>query len=1002
MTSYDLGEVLLDELGYAESPAFVRSVTWPNRRPIPGVDSAYSVQNVPVIYFSRLSDADPNRLWQLHRDVWNYSKAPLLYVVLPQEIHIYNSYAKPAKTAEDFVPGDILLRHLEQLTDVETARRKIRDTLYLYDRLHLDTGAFWTTSDGQCIRRERRADQGLLRAMDQVRRRLVMREISNDLAYALLGRSILIRYLEHRGILTPEFMSRLTDGRADSYHAVLSDRDTTYRLVDHLTQRFNGDLFPVLKGERQAVRQEHLNLLSAFLNGDNLDTGQQSFWPWDCRYIPIELISGIYDTFLNRDDRREAGTYYTPLSLVDFMLDQTLPPEATDPDLTILDPACGSGVFLVRAYQRLVAAWQQQCGEPPTAQQLGEILKKCVFGVDINPSAIRIAAFNLYLAMLDYLEDQAIRKADFRFPSLMETNLIVSDFTDPSVRERLAGRRFDRVIGNRPWGRGTLTPEAAHRLKERDFTVGGKQIVQAFLADAPEFCTDSGEVALLAPAKSTILVTSGRHVAFREQFFERYNVETVVNFSALVYELFDETLSPAVALFYRHSLPKPDDRIVYSVPKPSPLSRQLGAIVLDPTEIKHLEREELLAHPWLWKVALWGTPRDAAFIERLQNLPTLEQQAKRLVWKVKEGIIKQIKGRGGKSAPWLQGKSFLPIKKFQPYAPDLDTCEPISKTIFHRPRTPDIFLGPLALLRHGLTIEGRCVAAFSNRDIVYTNKVTGVVGQSGHEVLLKWLVAYVNSPLAQYYHFLTSTSWAVERSVLLHGEYLRMPFLVPDEKDPRLLEIVAYFDQIVALLQKRDVLDQAKRQHDIWQREEAIAELVFDIYDLTSTERQLLQDTLDYGIEFFYWSKRKQRKFGGIKAVQHPDTGMLKAYADTFIETVTALLRYQGQTLNALVYQDGTPLSVIGFELVSLADAKETQIVESKNALREILRRLDQMLLERRTQALYMRRHVRIYDGTRLYLVRPSERRFWTRSQARVDADSIVVEWLSYQQQTQG
>jgi methylase of polypeptide subunit release factors len=1002
MTSYDLSEVLLDELGYADSPAFVRSVTWSNRRPIPGVDSAYFVQNVPVAYFSRLSDADPDRLRQLHQDVWNHSKAPLLYVVLPQEIHIYNGYAQPAETAEEFARGDSLLRHLEQLTDVETARQTIRAQLAWYDRLHLDTGAFWTTPDARRIRRESRADQQLLHAMDQVRRRLLNEGLANDLAYILLGRSILIRYLEDREVLTREEMAQLTDGEADSYRGALGDLNTTYLLFEHLSQRFNGDLFPVEKREYQAVQQEHLDSMCAFLDGQDLESGQLRFWPYDFRYIPIELISGIYDTFLNSDERQEAGTYYTPLSLVDFILDQTLPPETICPDTTILDPACGSGVFLVRAYQRLVAAWQQQFGEPPTAQQLGEILKKYVFGVDINPSAIRIAAFNLYLAMLDYLEDQAIRKADFRFPLLMETNLIVSDFTDPSVRERLAGRRFDRVIGNPPWGRGTLTPEAAHRLKERDFTVGGKQIVQAFLADAPEFCTDSGEVALLAPAKSTILVTSGRHVAFRQQFFERYNVETVVNFSALVYELFDETLSPAVALFYRHSLPKPDDRIVYGVPKPSPLSRQLGAIVVDPTEIKHLDREELLAHPWLWKVALWGTPRDAAFIERLQNLPTLEQQARRLAWKVKEGIIKQIKGKGGKSAPWLQGKLFLPIRKFQPYSPDLDTCEPIREPIFHRPRTPDIFRGPLALLRHGLTIEGRCVAAFSNRDIVYTNKVTGVAGQSGHEVLLKWLVAYVNSPLAQYYHFLTSTSWAVERSVLLHGEYLRMPFLVPDEKDPRLLEILAYFDQIVALLQKRDVLDEAKRQHDIWQREEAIAELVFDIYDLTSTERQLVQDTLDYGIEFFYWSKQKQRKFGGIKAVQHPDTGMLKAYADTFIETVTALLRYQGQTLNALVYQDGTPLSVIGFELVSLTDAKETQIVESKNALREILRHLDQMLLERRTQALYMRRHVRIYAGTWLYLVRPSKRRFWTRSQARVDADSIVVEWLSCQQQIQG
>ncbi|GAF80409.1 unnamed protein product, partial [marine sediment metagenome] len=357
MTSHDLAQILLEELGYAESPTFKPFLDWPNRRPIPSVDSAYFVQNVPVVYFSRLSDADPEHLRQLHKSVWNQSKVPLLYVILPHEVHIYNGYAKPAAPTEELGHRDRLLKHLKQLTDVETARQAIRDQLVWYDRLHLDTGAFWTTPDGQRIRRESRADQRLLCAVDQVRRHLLIGELSHDVAYDLLGRSILIRYLEDRKILTSEWMSHLTGGRADSYRDALYDLDTTYRLFERLTRRFNGDLFPVLDGERSAVRQGHLNLLQDFLGGKDLDTGQQSFWPYDFQYIPIEFISGIYDTFLNSSDRRETGTYYTPLSLVDFVLDQTLPLEDTHPDMTVLDPACGSGTFLVRAYQRLIAAW---------------------------------------------------------------------------------------------------------------------------------------------------------------------------------------------------------------------------------------------------------------------------------------------------------------------------------------------------------------------------------------------------------------------------------------------------------------------------------------------------------------------------------------------------------------------------------------------------------------------------------------------------------------------
>ncbi len=1002
MTGYELAEILIEEQGYAASSAFERSVTWPNGRPIPGVDNAYLIQGVPVIYFSRLSDADPDRLWRLHKDVWNQSKAPLLYVILPQEIRIYNGYAEPAETPRDFIQGEWLLQRLEQLTDVETARQRIRNELGWYDRLHLDTGAFWISPDGQKIRREGRADQRLLRAVDQVRRHLLSSGLSNDMAYALLGRSILICYLEDRGILTPELMSQMTDGQADTYHAVLDDLDATYRLFEQLTQRFNGDLFPVDELERGAVQQEHLNLLRDFLGGRNLDSGQTSFWPYDFQHIPIEFVSGIYDTFLNRGDRRRAGTYYTPLSLVDFILDQTLPVKDIDPDLTILDPACGSGVFLVRAYQRMVAAWRRQNdGEKPTDLELKEILQRSIFGVDIDPSAIRIATFNLYLAMIDNLDNQAILTSDFRFPPLIDTNLMIADFFASEVDDQFADiGGFDRVIGNPPWGKGTLAPTsvAQRYVNEHDLAVGGRQIVQAFLHKAPTLCTDGGKVAMLAPAKSTVLVSSETHAAFRQQFFERYDVETVVNFSALRYELFDDAFNPAVALFYRPGPPELDRRIVYGVPKPSPLSQRLDAIVLDPTEIKYLDQQELVENPFLWKTALWGSSRDAALIERLVSLPSLGEKAAELGWRVAEGI--QIGGGDQNPASWLEGMPLLPTRQFRRYVLDMDACGTIEETVFHRPRTPDIVRGPLALIRQS-PIEKRCAAAFSADDVIYRHMISGVVGQTGQETLLKWLVAYVNSPLAQYYHFLTSTLWAVERGTILQNEYLQMPFLIPEQDDPRLAHILDHFEQIVTLLQRKGMLADPSTGVAIEGHEGAIAELVFDLYDLTPAERQLVHDMADYGIDYFYWSKRKQRRADGTRAVRPPDAEMLIAYAHTFVETVTTLLRYQGQTLRTRVYLDGAPLSVVAFELISLSDACETRVTESTDELKAVLRDLDGRLLEQHTPALYMRRHVRLYDGNRLYLVRPSEQRFWTRSQALADADSAVLEWLSRPQPTQ-
>ena len=66
------------------------------------------------------------------------------------------------------------------------------------------------------------------------------------------------------------------------------------------------------------------------------------FWAYDFKYIPIELISAIYETFLD-EDRRKTSAYYTPPEIVDFVLNEVLPFETAPQDVSILDPACGSG-----------------------------------------------------------------------------------------------------------------------------------------------------------------------------------------------------------------------------------------------------------------------------------------------------------------------------------------------------------------------------------------------------------------------------------------------------------------------------------------------------------------------------------------------------------------------------------------------------------------------------------------------------------------------------------
>ncbi|HMH10178.1 MAG TPA: N-6 DNA methylase [Candidatus Nitrosopolaris rasttigaisensis] len=1027
-----LKEELLNQLHYKESPGFKTEILWPNGCEIPHVESAYYIQGVPIAYFSRIDTYDSSlqseEIWELHRRVWSQSKVPLLYVITPQEIRIYNGYAESPERSKDFEVelGDEddnsrLLRHLYKLEDIETARQEITQKLKRYRRLDLETGAFWETDDGQKIKLESRADQWLLRSMDQVKDHLLEmlpqdNKHSKDIAYALLGRSIFICYLTARGILTEDWMVSITRGRASDYLSVLNDKEITYDLFEYLSWRFNGDIFPVNEDgeEREIVNNEHLELIRLFLRGYDFDKRQLYLWPYDFRYIPIELISGIYDSFLygnkkkinkgsageeNEDyrekKRREIGAYYSPLPLVDFVVEETLPLETTQPNCNtkVLDPACGSGIFLVRAYQRLIEYWRQQHNyQRPKVEQLKAILEHNIFGVDIEPDAIQIAAFSLHLAILDYLTNEEVLQKNFRFSKLVGNNLITGNFLLEGVEKHFKEIEFDRVIGNPPWGENTLKDKAELRAKELHYEIGRKQIVQAFLQHAHRFCSKNSEIALLAPAKCIIHLSLSTHRRFYEKFFSEYDVRAVVDFSVLRHELFPKSKSPTVALFYRPQPPS-HKKIVYGTPKPSPLSSHLGAIILDATEVKYLDRSEVLGYPFIWKVASWGIARDVSLIKRLKfsfsPLKDLEASDS-LQWKISKGFFVSKEGKK-QDVDWLTGKPLVEAKQFREYYVRPNTQ--VKEKSFERSRLPEVYIAPLVLIR-----KSKCKAAFFDTKsgfIAYPDTISGISGSQEQEYLLKWLVAYINSPLARYYHFLTSSLWGVERDLILHDEIKEMPFFVPPKDHPYLQEVLQYVDKILALYKQHDSqpIKNIKKQVDEY--ENRIAQLVFDLYELTETERQQVRDLLEYEVKFFHWSTQKspRLKIDALKPLD-AERRIIVEYAGTFIDTAKTLLQNRDQTLNATAYQDGTPLNVVEFRLTSLKEVQPVQVKRQSKDVEETLQRLDRLLLEQSTSTLYARRHVRIFDGPSLYMIRPNERRFWTHSQALEDADTFIAELL--------
>ena len=956
----DRGLVTVDTPDVGDGRAYV----WQEIRDKLQIDAAYFHGNIPVVYFKQLQTVDDDYLWELHRSLWNHNRVPLLIAVLPQEVRVYNCFAPPLRDSGQLMPQNpaLLKQAVQQVTDVLALRGALSD----YRRREIVSGRFVRAQQGE-FNREQRVDNRLLENLRHVRRRLIDDGLSEPVANSLLGRSIFVRYLEDRGVINEDYYRRFASGL--SLHTLLKGSlKETYRLFDELAHRFNGDLFPINDIERDQVKPQHLHLLGRFLNGEEVASGQMYFWAYDFKYIPIELISAIYETFLH-EDQKKTSAYYTPPEIVDFVLNEVLPFETEPRNVRILDPACGSGIFLVEAYRRLVTLHRHaRGGQNLSFEELRDLLTESINGVDLSEGAIQVAAFSCYLALLDFLEPKSIWE-EVRFPRLKGTNLFVKDFFD--IDAPFNERRYDIIVGNPPW-RSSLTAKAADYVRQNNHTIGDRQIAQAFLWRAPTLLADEGRTCLLAPSKGVLFNQSGKNREFRRRFFMANEVTQIVDFSAFRRSLFRRAVAPMVAVFYQvHSdTDSGRNELIYLNPHPSPLSEGLAGIVVFGDEVRRFSRRQVAGHPYIWKVALWGTPRDLSLVDDLcERFPSLEEVGESRGWLIREGVT--VTGSSANRAPELAAMRYVPVNAVQPFRVSSREENRIDREVFHRPGDVNVYKGPHVLVRAGVMARGVLASVFLRDDAVFTDKITGIAGPSEDMDYLKVVCAYINSSLARYYQFLTASQWGVERDALLLTEQKRFPCAIPVEDTDLLHEIVRLVDQI-------------QRRNADWDWRLELDDLVYSSYGVTSSERQIIEDFLNSTMD---------RHYRGLQAnaFEAPSADELtlyaQAYADVFEKTTGG-----SRALAPIVYEGTPPYRAVSFRLAPRDTQSRHVDIVSEPELDSLLVRLERIATEQHAQSLYFRRNIKVYEPEVIHIVKPAERRFWTRSAAYNDADETIAQ----------
>ncbi|MBC8229594.1 N-6 DNA methylase, partial [bacterium] len=142
----------------------------------------------------------------------------------------------------------------------------------------------------------------------------------------------------------------------------------------------------------------------------------------DLSAIDTALIGDLYEHLMDETERKRLGYYTTPDFIIEFLLDRTLESAFDDwhfSDIRYLDPACGTGHFLVRAYCRFLQRYRDENSDMTELEIFKRVMENNIFGIDVSEFAARITLFRLMLEGLDaQWKPELVRDDTQKFPDI--------------------------------------------------------------------------------------------------------------------------------------------------------------------------------------------------------------------------------------------------------------------------------------------------------------------------------------------------------------------------------------------------------------------------------------------------------------------------------------------------------------------------------------------------------------------------------------------------------
>lgn len=711
----------------------------------------------------------------------------------------------------------------------------------------------------------------------------------------LIDRLIFVKALSDREI-EEDYLTQLAE---QVERSGLTDEDAGWfnacgAIFTKLNRFYNGSVFEP-RPELEAVT------VSNKVVRDVIRDLQPQRSPYNFAILPVEILGTIYERFLGRvvhatdqrvsikdkpEVRKAGGVYYTPQYIVEYIVEHTAgkllsacktPADAAK--LKILDPACGSGSFLLGAYQALIdwhiryytqngasrkrdreAAYYDSDGRVRlTAKLKRRILLNNIFGVDIDAQAVEVTRFSLSLKALEdtrraELYDEVKLWKQSILPDLGDNikcgnSLIGNDFSLLS-QERLAVKAFEwrnefpavmreggfnAVIGNPPWG-------AEFTNTHRQYLVSKYPVVPTktkdsylyFLFHALAMLRHSGIFGFIIP-NTWLLINNARDC--RRELLS-FQIEEIIDHGDGVFK--QATVESSTLILT--NLPKADGncRVV---------RLRKGAVILNQLVDKDAWRRDEYC-----RIIIDADSKAQKLLMQLRDKTTPFGVACTIIWGIKpyqvgcgtppqtrdmlkKRIYHSFARKGKDWKPLLVGSD---VNRYAINFPGTQFIK-YGKWLMY-PSNESLMLQPKILLRQTSDILRACL----DEEKFYCQNSVFIVHYD--ELDLKYLLGLLNSRLLGFIYQIGNPQKGkvfaeIKPSVIKQLPIRRINFSDPADK-ARHDQIVRLVESMLAMHKQkaaaRTQAEQEQIQRQIDTTDRRIDELVYELYDLTPDEIEMV------------------------------------------------------------------------------------------------------------------------------------------------------------------